>query len=293
MPQQQKAKGEENSKFQRIALNLQYEGASFCGWQRQLQGLSVQGVLEDAIAELDPYRPINVVAAGRTDAGVHAAGQVAHFDCCGPIPVYRWANALNGRLPQSIRVLDAISRPANWHACYSATYRRYRYTIYNARRPNLFLEPWTWHKYNYRLDEALMKQALEGLLGHHDFSAFQRAGSNRPNAFTTVQDIHLERNGDLLGIEIQATGFLYGMVRLLIGQLVALGEHKFSLSTFERRWKEKRRTEVKESGPAKGLCLLRAGYEDPIFAQIASFDSFPKYELSRSDPPIDPPPIPL
>ena len=96
---------EENILIRRIAISFQYEGTSFCGWQKQPNGLSVQAVIEKAVEELDPLRPINVVAAGRTDAGVHAAGQVAHFDCSGPIPETRWASALNGRLPASIRVI--------------------------------------------------------------------------------------------------------------------------------------------------------------------------------------------
>lgn len=276
----------------RIALSLQYEGSAFCGWQRQRQGPSVQSVLEDAIAQLDPHRPVQTFAAGRTDAGVHAAGQVVHFDSSGPIPASRWAPALNGRLPGTIRVREAVERPLNWHACYSATYRRYRYSIYNGRRPNLFLTPWTWHRYHARLDDQLMVEALEGLLGTHDFGAFMRAGSRRAHARTTIQDVSLERKGDLVSVEIQASGFLYGMVRLLMGQVVAVGEHRLSLASFERRWRERRRSEVKDSAPAQGLCLLRAGYEEPIFSRGGWYDCQPRYFLATEDPPPDPPKLP-
>ena len=276
----------------RIALSLQYEGSAFCGWQRQRQGTSVQSVLEDAIAQLDPIRPVQTFAAGRTDAGVHAAGQVVHFDSSGPIPASRWAPALNGRLPGTIRVREAVERPLNWHACYSATYRRYRYSIYNGRRPNLFLTPWTWHRYHARLDDQLMIEALEGLLGTHDFGAFMRAGSRRAHARTTIQDVSLERQGDLVSVEIQASGFLYGMVRLLMGQVVAVGEHRLSLASFERRWRERRRSEVKDSAPAQGLCLLRAGYEEPIFSKGGWYDCQPRYFLATEDPPPDPPKLP-
>ena len=276
----------------RIALSLQYEGSAFCGWQRQRQGTSVQSVLEDAIAQLDPIRPVQTFAAGRTDAGVHAAGQVVHFDSSGPIPASRWAPALNGRLPGTIRVREAVERPLNWHACYSATYRRYRYSIYNGRRPNLFLTPWTWHRYHARLDDQLMLEALEGLLGTHDFGAFMRAGSRRAHARTTIQDVSLERQGDLVSVEIQASGFLYGMVRLLMGQVVAVGEHRLSLASFERRWRERRRSEVKDSAPAQGLCLLRAGYEEPIFSKGGWYDCQPRYFLATEDPPPDPPKLP-
>ncbi len=275
----------------RIALCIQYDGKTFCGWQKQKKGNSVQGVLEEAISIIDPFRPINVIAAGRTDSGVHAAGQVVHFDSAGPIPPNRWASILNDRLPEVIRIRESVLMPSGWHACYSAIYRRYRYLIYNSSRPNLFLSSWSWHRYQFRLDEDLMKFALEGMIGSHDFCAFQRSGSTRLDSITTIQAVQLERHGDLIQIEIQASGFLYGMVRLLVGQLVALGEHRVSLETFEKRWKEKLRSEVKEAAPAKGLCFLRAGYAEKIFSYAAWYDSVPMYFLSTSETPKAPPAI--
>ena len=276
----------------RIALSLQYEGSHFCGWQRQRNGRSVQAVLEAAIAELDPLRPIQTFAAGRTDAGVHAAGQVVHFDCQGPIPARKWAPALNGRLPNTIRVRESVAVPLDWHACYCATYRRYRYTIHNGRRPNLFLTPWAWHRYQMRLDAIRMDAALQGMLGLHDFSAFMRAGSRRANALTTVQEVLVDRQGDMIRVEIQASGFLYGMVRLLMAQLIAVGEHRLSVSGFEQRWRERRRHEVREAAPAHGLCLLRAGYEQEMFTKAGWYDCQPWFFLAESDPPPDPPPLP-
>ncbi len=275
----------------RIALCLQYKGTEFCGWQKQNSGRSVQGVIEEAISLLDPLASFHIVAAGRTDSGVHAAGQVVHFDSCGPIPAYQWASALNGRLPETIRIHESVLRPNDWHACYSAKYRRYRYTILNSKRPNLFLDPFSWHRYQFRLDVDLMRHALNGLIGFHDFCAFERSGSNRKNSFTTIQAVQLERNGDVISIDIQASGFLYGMVRLLVGQLVALGEHRINLQIFEKRWKHRLRQEVKEAAPAKGLCFVRVGYEDSIFSNASCYDSFPKYTFSKSNPPVDPPSI--
>ena len=273
----------------RIAITLQYDGSYFSGWQRQLEAKSVQACLEDAISQLDPIRPVKTFAAGRTDSGVHASGQVVHFDCCGSIPVHRWPSALNGRLPNSIRVREAVVRPDSWHACYSASYRRYRYMIYNGRKPNLFLAPWSWHRYQYRLDEKLMILAIQTLIGRHDFSAFQRSGSNRKDAFTTIEEAQIERHGDLISIDIQATGFLYGMVRLLVGQLVSIGEHRLSLENFEKRWKECRRIEVKEAAPPIGLCFLRVGYEEKIFSDEGWDDSFPRFSLPKEHPPKNPP----
>ena len=276
---------------QRIALCLQYDGGPFCGWQRQPQHPSVQQTLDEAIEALDPL-PAGVtaklsrtIAAGRTDTGVHAAAQVVHFDCHGPIPALRWAPALNGRLPGSIRVRASAAVAPDWHACFSATYRRYRYCIYNARRPNLFLAPISWHRYQWRLQDQLMEELLQELLGHHDFSAFQRAGSQRAHARTTVQEVSLQRDGDILTLEIQASGFLYGMVRLLVGQLVAAGEGRISPEQFRQRWRQQRRDEVKEAAPPQGLCLLRVGYPEPVFPRGAWYDCQPRYRLETSDPP--------
>ncbi|WP_411871303.1 tRNA pseudouridine(38-40) synthase TruA [Vulcanococcus limneticus] len=269
----------------RVALCLQYDGAAYCGWQRQPRDPSVQETLEGAIAQLDPQRPALAVAAGRTDSGVHAAGQVVHFDAAGPIPAQRWAAALNGRLPASIRVRAAAAVPPDWHACFSATYRRYRYTLHNARVPNLFLAPWSWHRYQVRLDEGLMRRALEGMLGEHDFAAFERAGSSRSHSRTTLQEVSVERCGDLITLELQASGFLYGMVRLVMGQLVALGEGRLALADFERRWRSRARSEVKEAAPPQGLCLLRVGYPHEIFPRAAWYDGQPRYSLECSDPP--------
>ena len=273
--------------IRRIALCLQYDGSAFCGWQRQPRDPSVQETLEAAIAALDPHRPVQTMAAGRTDSGVHAAGQVVHFDAAGPIPPQRWAKALNGRLPATIRVRAATEVPAQWHACYSARYRRYRYTIHNGRAPNLFLAPWSWHRYRLRLDERAMAAALDTLLGEHDFSAFQRSGSRRRHARTTLQEGSLERQGDLIVVELQASGFLYGMVRLVMGQLVDVGEGRLNVAAFQDRWSRRARAEVKEAAPPQGLCLLRVGYDAEIFPRAAWYDCQPRFQLESCDPPPD------
>ncbi|MEB3184845.1 MAG: tRNA pseudouridine(38-40) synthase TruA [Cyanobacteriota bacterium] len=272
-------------RLRRIALCLQYDGSAFNGWQRQQNAPSVQQTLEQAITALDPACPGRTMAAGRTDTGVHAAAQVVHFDAAGPIPAQRWPKALNGRLPATIRIRAAADVPPDWHACFSATHRRYRYTLFNGRTPNLFLAPWSWHRYRLRLDEQRMAAALEGMLGEHDFSAFQRAGSRRAHARTLLQQVLIEREGDLIQVELQASGFLYGMVRLVIGQLVAVGEGRLSLCDFERRWHERQRAAVREAAPAHGLCLLRVGYPQPVFPEWAWYDAQPRYRLHQSDAP--------
>jgi tRNA pseudouridine38-40 synthase len=274
--------------LRRIALCLQYDGRAFHGWQRQHNAGSVQETLEGAIRRLDPAGSGQTMAAGRTDTGVHAAAQVVHFDCAGPIPAQRWPKALNGALPASVRVRAAAEVPDHWHACFSATYRRYRYTIYNGRRPNLFLAPWSWHRYRLRLDETLMDRALQDMLGEHDFAAFQRAGSCRSHSRTCLQEVRVERQGDLIAVDLQASGFLYGMVRLVIGQLVAVGEGRLNLGTFAQRWRQRQRADVKEAAPAQGLCLLRVGYPQPVFPEPAWYDCQPRFQLESTDPPSTP-----
>ena len=265
--------------IKRIALVIQYDGSGYKGWQNQKNFRTIQGTIEEKIAELDPIRPVKVIAAGRTDSGVHASGQVVHFDCTGPIPINKWTSALNGRLPASIKVLEAVEVSSDWHACYSAKYRRYRYSIFNGSYPNLFLQNISWHKYRVRLDIDLMRDGLNDLLGLHDFAAFQKAGSNRTNSLTTVQEVSICRDGDIVTAEIQASGFLYGMVRLLMGQLVAVGEKRLTLEDFKFRWRTGLRSEVKEAAPPHGLCLIRVGYGEIIFSKEKSFDTFPSFSL--------------
>ena len=267
----------------RVALVIQYDGSGFSGWQNQRKFKTVQGTIENKIAELDPIRPVKVIAAGRTDSGVHASGQVVHFDYSGSIPVLKWSSALNGRLPQSIKVLESVSVSSNWHACYSARYRRYRYTIFNGSSPNIFLSNFSWHKYKVQLDINLMRNALNDLLGLHDFAAFQKAGSNRANSVTNVQEVSICRVGDIITTEIQASGFLYGMVRLLMGQLVAVGEKRLTVDEFKFIWRNGLRSEVKEAAPPHGLCLLRVGYRENIFSKGKSFDTFPSFSLPVFD----------
>ena len=259
----------------RIALVIQYLGGNFHGWQRQLQQRTVQEELETAISEVIGH-PVVVHGAGRTDAGVHAAAQVAHFNATGPIPAQRWASILNSRLPKDILIRGSAQVPPTWHARFSAIWRRYRYTLYTEKRPNLFVEPFAWHYYRQPLEESLIQSALNPLVGYHHLAAFRRAGSARKDSWVDVQVAQCHRRGPFLQLEIQASGFLYGMVRLLVGMLVEVGQGKRSPEEFTDLWVEQRREEVKYAAPAKGLCLLRVGYPEFPFAPEVWFDTQPQ-----------------
>ena len=267
--------------MKRIALIIQYDGTNFSGWQRQKNALSVQEIIEDALFKVS-NQMIKTFAAGRTDAGVHASGQVAHFDIEYVIPGERYADILNSRLPSTIVILESAEVDNSWHACYSAVYRHYRYVINNSKIPNLFLNKWSWHRYQRSLDEFLMESALDGMLGEHDFFAFQKSGSNRSTSLTTIKSIGIERIDDLILIDMKATGFLYGMVRLIVGQLVLVGEKKISPEIFKNRWVCKNKNDIHESAPAKGLCFVNAVYKKNIFKRIDRDDLFPRFLVRGS-----------
>ena len=265
--------------MKKIALIIQYDGTDFSGWQRQKNAITIQETLEKSLKNLSS-KQIKTFAAGRTDAGVHAAGQVVHFETDFVIPAYKWADALNGRLPKTIRIIESVSVPNDWHACYSATYRHYRYVINNSKIQNIFINNWSWHRYQKYLDDESMKNAIYRLQGEHDFFAFQKSGSNRSSSVTTVKDVEINRKGDLIFIDIKATGFLYGMVRAIVGQLILVGENKISPDDFYERWLNKRKEEVHESAPAKGLCFINAVYKDNIFKTFNRNDLFPRFSIS-------------
>ena len=265
--------------MKRIALYIQYDGSYFSGWQRQKNAISVQETIEKALLKVSNQR-ISLFAAGRTDAGVHASDQVVHFDIDFVIPSNRYADLLNKRLPPTIRILESVEVKNDWHSCYSALYRHYRYVINNSKIPNLFLNKWSWHRYQKFLDEFSMSNAVHGMLGEHDFFAFQKSGSNRSTSVTTIKSIEIERTGDLILIDIKATGFLYGMVRSIVGQLVLVGEKKISPEIFRDRWKSKNKNDVRESAPANGLCFVNSVYAQNIFTRIDKSDLFPKFLLS-------------
>ena len=264
---------------QRVALVIQYLGTHFHGWQRQAQQRTVQEEIEKVLKAM-MGDSITLHGAGRTDAGVHAAAQVAHFDTNSLIPSERWASILNGHLPKDILIRGSAAVDCRWHARFSARWRRYRYTLYTEKRPNLFVSSCSWHYYYAALDESLIQAAIKPLLGHHHLAAFHRSGSKRTHSWVEVQAVECYREGPFIHIEIQANGFLYGMVRLLVGMLVDVGSSQRSLDSFTSIWTQERREEVKYAAPAHGLCLLRVGYPESPFPPEVWFDTLPKFVFS-------------
>jgi tRNA pseudouridine38-40 synthase len=269
-------------KLQRVALVIQYLGTDFHGWQRQPHQRTVQAEIERAIQSVVGYSA-TLHGAGRTDAGVHAAAQVAHFEAPDHIPAHRWSDILNSRLPSDVLIRASAAVSADWHARFSASWRRYRYTIYTDARPNLFLRSQAWHYYYGVLDESRMQKALEPLIGRHHLAAFHRAGSDRAHSWVDVQAAECTRHGLLIHIELQASGFLYGMMRLLVGLLVEVGKGHRSPEQFTELWQQQRRDLVRYAAPPQGLCLLRVGYPDFPFSPEIWFDAQPKLSLPVLD----------
>lgn len=268
----------EAENIQRVALVVQYLGTHFHGWQRQDQQRTVQEEIETVLASILKRRVV-LHGAGRTDAGVHAAAQVAHFDAPAQIPAHRWADILTHRLPEDIVIRASAVVPASWHARFSALWRRYRYTLYTEARPNLFVRPFAWHYYHAHLDAALIQAALDPLVGHHHLAAFHRAGSKRAHSWVDVQVAECVRRGAFVQIELQASGFLYGMVRLMMGMLVQVGRGLQSPEHFTELWTNQRRDLVKYAAPPQGLCLLRVGYAEFPFPPELWFNTQPQFDL--------------
>ena len=159
--------------MKRVALLVQYDGTHYSGWQKQKNANTVQEILDRALLKITNHK-VKTFAAGRTDAGVHASGQVVHFDVDCVVPGSSYSDVLNCLLPSSIRVLESIEVKDSWHACYSAMYRHYRYVINNSKFPNLFINNWSWHRYQKVLDEVLMLNASKTMEENMIFLLFRK-----------------------------------------------------------------------------------------------------------------------
>jgi tRNA pseudouridine38-40 synthase len=206
----------------RIALGVEYEGSGFCGWQSQAGGGAVQDALEAALSMVADA-PTRVVCAGRTDAGVHAIGQVVHFDTDAVRPDTAWVRGVNAHLPASVAVRWAKPVPDDFHARFSARGRRYRYLLLNrGERPGLMAKRVGW--FHRPLDADAMLAAAALLLGEHDFSAFRSVECQAKSPVKTLRRADVARHGDLLVFDFEASAFLHHMVRNIVGALVYVGK---------------------------------------------------------------------
>ena len=243
-----------------IKILIEYDGTGYHGWQRQKNALSIQEVLEDAISSIT-RETIKIIGAGRTDAKVHAIGQVANFRSNTKIPIEKLPYAINSRLPNDIAVKDAKIVPEDFHAQFSAKSKIYIYRIYNAPFPSPLLRNYTYF-FPLALNISAILKALPFFIGTHDFAAFMASGSDVKSTVRKIErlEIHKRQNMDLLEFKIQANGFLYNMVRIIVGTLVEVGLGKIEPEEIKSIIKSKRRENAGRTLPPQGLCLREVIY---------------------------------
>ncbi len=249
-----------------IKLTVAYDGTAYVGWQRQPNGRSIQALVEDALAPIEGG-PVTVAGAGRTDAGVHALGQVASVELAATLEPATLARALNATLPADVRVLEAAEAPPGFHARFSAAGKTYRYQIRQARVVSPFEHRFVWH-HPRALDVDAMARAADALVGRHDFAAFQAAGSDVATTVRTVTAARVEARpagappdaGVLLVVEIAADGFLRHMVRTIVGTLVEVGDGRRAPDAMAALVEAGDRSLAGPTAPARGLTLVRVEY---------------------------------
>jgi len=244
----------------RYRIKVEYDGGPFVGWQRQDTGPSIQAALEDAVFALSGERVV-VHGAGRTDAGVHALGQVAHFDLAAEKRLEEVRGALTFHLkPQPIVVLSAELAPAKFHARFSATCRRYRYRILNRRTPAALERGHVWHV-PVQLDAHAMQAAADVLVGQHDFNSFRSVACQAKSSIKTLDAFAVSRDGEDIAIEVGARSFLHNQVRILVGTLQMVGRGQWSRADVEAALAARDRTRAGPTAPPDGLCLMEVRYE--------------------------------
>ena len=243
----------------RVALCIEYDGGAFHGWQTQPDGRTVQDALENALTEI-AEQPISVSCAGRTDTGVHATAQVAHFDCPAERPLSAWVRGANTLLPDSVAVRWAHPVPDDFHARFSARGRRYRYVLVNRpQRPALAHGRVGW--YHAPLDIAAMQTAASSLLGEHDFSAFRAAECQAKSPVKVLREARVRAVGDYVLFDFEATAFLHHLVRILVGRLVYVGNGKHPLVWIDDLLAERDRKRAAHTCAPDGLYLSGVSYE--------------------------------
>ncbi len=241
-----------------IKLIISYDGTELSGWQRQPDRPTVQQVLEEAICQLTGVTPATN-ACSRTDAGVHALGQVVHFHTASRLAVEVFVKALNAIMPRTIRVVSAHEVPQSFHATFDARSKRYRYVIDNKPISDPFLLRYAWHVYP-PLDAGRMHEAGRFLVGRHDFHSFETQWPNRASSVRTILDLCVTRHDDRVHVEVEADGFLYNMVRAITGTLVLVGTGRRSPEFVAEALAAEDRAEAGPTAPPQGLFLLHVNY---------------------------------
>ncbi len=243
-----------------IKLVLRYDGSDFKGWQSQPGVRTVQETLQKVLAEFSG-QTLRLHASGRTDSGVHAVGQVAHFHSTLKMPADALVRAMNSRLPDDVAVVSAEDVPESFDANRDAVRKAYRYVIHDGATRNPLLRHYCC-RHHQRLDAAAMKEAAQVLLGTHDFRSFETEWPNRKSSVRTITHLGLSRFGDYLWLDVEADGFLYNMVRAIAGTLINVGRGYWPTGEVGRIVQAQDRTRAGPTAPAQGLFLMRVSYQE-------------------------------
>lgn len=256
------------SSRRRLKLLLEYNGSRYHGWQIQPQTVTIQGTLEACVSRIT-NAPVRVHAAGRTDAGVHALGQVVHFDTASTIALASLVRGLNGLLPDDIVVRQAEEVSPDFHARHSALRKTYVYVVHNTAIPSAFRAPYAWH-IQQPLDLQAMRIAAATLLGEHDFSAFRAASCSARTPQRHLYRLHLRRQAKRLLFVLCANGFLQHMARNIIGTLVMVGRGQLAASAMAAILQSRQRQQAGPTAPAHGLFLVQVVYDSTGYTPCAS-----------------------
>ena len=248
--------------MRKIKIILQYDGSSYCGWQRQPNGTAIQEVLENSIQRI-VGKKTNLIGSGRTDAGVHAEAQVAHFTTQSKMSERQFLKALNSLLPKDISICQVMEVSLEFNARRSAVRKQYRYTILNQDYPSALLHGRVWF-IPYMLDLAAMRRAKKYLLGEHDFSAFRAANTDKNNPVRQLFKVELNKDGNLIHLIFEGNGFLKHMVRILVGTLVEVGRGKVRAKYVKDVLNSCDRSKAGPTAPPQGLCLIKVIYDTGI-----------------------------
>ena len=245
--------------MRRIALIIEYDGTNYVGWQIQPNGVSVQQTIDDAFEKLIGERPV-LHASGRTDSGVHAKAQVAHFDTECRIPADKICYALNTRLPGDVRIKSSFETPGDFHARFCVKEMHYEYRILNAPHSSAFLRNTALHVH-YPLKKERLDRAAEYFLGEHDFNAFRSSGSCSTSTVRTIYASEWRREGELLVYHVAGSGFLYNMVRIMTGTMLRIGLGFEEPELVKEALEHAERSYAGDTAPAHGLMLSRVKYD--------------------------------